>query len=123
MKDRVLRGGIADTPLPDVMGEQEMMLRVHLHRQDIDLTKWWVSKDRRWHRIEAMDFSHLQNIVDLMSQPGKAVHPDRQTAFDNVVLEYFKKKVDNDALYDKALQLMENIDGIHKETDDGEYRG
>ena len=96
--------------------DAEMMYLLHIKRQDIDLTKWWKTKDKRWILIEAMDFYHLENTVDYFSRDGVQIHPERQAALDNVIIEYMKKKVDNEHLKDKALQLMENIDEPNKTT-------
>lgn len=101
------------------IADQEMMYLVHLKKQDIDLSKWWRTKDKRWILIEAMDFYHLQNTVDYFSRDGVQISPERQLAFENVIIEYMKKKVDNEVLTDKALQLMENLDGTSEGTTDG----
>lgn len=100
------------------IADQEMMYLIHMKRQDIDLTKWWRTKDKRWILIEAMDFYHLENTVDYFSRSDVQINPERQAAFDNVILEYMKKKVDNEHLKDKAIQLMENIDGTSEGTTD-----
>jgi hypothetical protein len=96
-----------------------MMFLVHLKQMDIDLTKWWKTKDKGWILIQAMDFSHLENTVDYFSRDGVSVDPERQAALENVILEYMKKKVDNERLVEKAMQLMENLDGQSKGNDDG----
>ena len=103
------------TEIPD----EEMMYLVHMKKQDIDLSKWWKTKDRRWILIEAMDFSHLENTVDYFSRDDVQINPERQAALDNVMLEYMKRKVDNEALTNKAMQLMENLDGTNEGTTDG----
>ena len=99
--------------------DNEMMYLVHMKKQDIDLSKWWKTKDRRWILIAAMDYSHLEHTVDLFSRDDMQINPDRQAALDNVMLEYMKRKVDNERLKDKAMQLMENIDGTSEGTTDG----
>ena len=95
------------------------MYLVHIRKEDIDLTKWWKTKDRGWILIEAMDFDHLQNTVDYFSRDGVSINPERQAALDNVIIEYMKKKIDSNALTDKAIKLMENLDGQSKGTTDG----
>ena len=99
--------------------DNEMMYLVHMKKHDIDLSKWWKTKDKRWILIEAMDFYHLENTVDYFSRDGVQINPDRQAALDNVMLAYMVKKVDNEHLKDKAIQLMENIDGTNEGTTDG----
>ena len=96
--------------------DQEMMYLVHIKHQDIDLTKWWKTKDRRWILIAAMDFSHLENTVDYFSRDDVTIDPMRQEALDNVIIEYMRRKVDNEALMNKALQLMENLDERNETT-------
>jgi uncharacterized protein YigA (DUF484 family) len=102
-----------------VIPNDEMMFLVHLKQMDIDLTKWWKTKDKGWILIQAMDFSHLENTVDYFSRDGVSIDPERQAALENVILEYMKKKVDNERLVEKAMQLMENLDGQSKGNDDG----
>lgn len=102
-----------------VIPDEEMMYLVHIRKEDIDLTKWWKTKDRGWILIEAMDFDHLQNTVDYFSRDGVSINPERQAALDNVIIEYMKKKIDSNALTDKAIKLMENLDGQSKGTTDG----
>ena len=99
--------------------DDEMMYLVHIRKEDIDLTKWWRTKDKEWLLIQAMDFSHLENTVDYFSRDDVRIDPERQTALENVILEYMKRKVDNEALTKKAMKLMENIDGTSKGNDDG----
>jgi hypothetical protein len=93
-----------------------MMYLVHIKHSDIDLTKWWKTKDRRWILIQAMDFSHLENTVDYFSRDDVQINPERQEALDNVIIEYMRRKVDNEALTNKALQLMENLDERNETT-------
>jgi hypothetical protein len=93
-----------------VIEDAEMMYLVHIKHKDIDLTKWWKTKDRLWILIEAMDFSHLENTVDYFSRDNVQINPERQAAFENVILEYMKRKVDNEVLTNKAMKLMENLD-------------
>jgi hypothetical protein len=69
--------------------------------------KYWRTAHSRWLRISEMEFSHLENIVDLVSQDGMVIDPMRQGAFDNVMIEYLKRKLDNEALLKKAINLME----------------
>ena len=66
-----------------------------------------------------MDFYHLENTVDYFSRGDVQINPERQAALDNVMLTYMRKKVDNEHLKDKAMQLMENIDGKDEGTNDG----
>lgn len=99
--------------------DEEMMYLVHIRKEDIDLSKWWKTKDKGWILIQAMDFSHLENTVDYFSRDGVSINPERQLALENVIIEYMKRKVDNEALTKKAINLMENIDGKSKGTDDG----
>ena len=102
-----------------IIQDQEMMYLVHIKKADIDLSKWWKTKDKRWILIEAMDLQHLENTVDYFSRDGVQINPERQTALDNVIIEYMKKKIDSNELTDKAMQLMENLDGTSKGTTDG----
>ena len=102
-----------------VIPDEEMMYLVHMKHQDIDLTKWWKTKDKGWILIQAMDFSHLENTVDYFSRDGVAINPERQSALDNVMLEYMKRKIDNEALTHKAMKLMENLNGTNEGTTDG----
>lgn len=102
-----------------VVSDDEMMYLVHVRKESIDLTKWWKTKDKGWILIQAMDFSHLENTVDYFSRDGVSINPERQLALENVIIEYMKRKVDNEALTKKAINLMENIDGKSKGTDDG----
>ena len=102
-----------------VINDNEMMYLIHMKKADIDLSKWWKTKDKRWILIEAMDLYHLQNTVDYFSQDGIQINPERQAALDNVIIEYMKKKVDGIALDEKAQQLMENLDGKSEGTTDG----
>ena len=94
-----------------VINDDEMMFLTHMRQEDIDLTKWWRTNDKRWILIQAMEFDHLQNTVDYFSRDGMTIDPMRQGAFDNVMIEYLKRKVDNEMLTKKAMQLMENLDG------------
>lgn len=94
-----------------VVNDDEMQFLVHIKKADIDLTKWWRTNDKRWILIQAMEFDHLQNTVDYFSRDGMTIDPMRQGAFDNVMIEYLKRKVDNEMLTKKAMQLMENLDG------------
>ena len=96
--------------------DAEMMYLVHIKHTDIDLTKWWKTKDKRWILIAAMDFSHLENTVDYFSRDDVQIAPERQEALDNVIIEYMRRKVDNEALTNKALQLMENLDERNETT-------
>lgn len=102
-----------------IINDNEMMYLVHIKKADIDLSKWWKTKDKRWILIEAMDLQHLENTVDYFSRDGVQINPERQAALDNVIIEYMKKKVDGEALREKAMQLMENLDGTSKGTTDG----
>ena len=102
-----------------IINDAEMMYLVHIKKADIDLSKWWKTKDKRWILIEAMDLQHLENTVDYFSRDGVQINPERQTALDNVIIEYMKKKIDSNELTDKAMQLMENLDGTSKGTTDG----
>jgi crotonobetainyl-CoA:carnitine CoA-transferase CaiB-like acyl-CoA transferase len=88
-----------------------MAFLVTVKEANIDLTKWWRTNDKRWIFIQAMEFDHLQNTVDYFSRDGMKIDPMRQNAFDNVMIEYLKRKVDNEVLTKKAMQLMENLDG------------
>ena len=101
------------------IADAEMMYLVHMKKQDIDLSKWWKTKDKRWILIAAMDYYHLENTVDYFSKDGVQINPERQAALDNVMLTYMRKKVDNEHLKDKAMQLMENLDGTNEGTNDG----
>jgi hypothetical protein len=94
-----------------VVNDDEMQFLVHIKKADIDLTKWWRTNDKRWILIQAMEFDHLQNTVDYFSRDGMTIDPMRQGAFDNVMIEYLKRKADNEMLTKKAMQLMENLDG------------
>jgi hypothetical protein len=69
--------------------------------------KYWRTAHSRWLRISEMEVSHLENIVDLVSQDGMVIDPVRQGAFDNVMIEYMRRKMDNEALLKKAIDLME----------------
>ena len=102
-----------------VVNDDEMQFLVHIKKADIDLTKWWRTNDKRWILIQAMEFDHLQNTVDYFSRDGMKIDPMRQNAFDNVMLEYLKRKADNEMLTKKAMQLMENLDGKSEGTTDG----
>lgn len=87
--------------------DDEMHYLLYVKGMDIDLSKWWRTQDMRWYRIETLDFSHLENIVNYFSQDGMTLDPMRQGAFDNVMIEYLKRKLDNDAMLKKAINLME----------------
>lgn len=102
-----------------VIDDAEMMYLVHIKKADIDLSRWWKTKDKRWILIEAMDFNHLENTVDYFSRDGVAISPERQEALDNVIIEYMRKKIENIELDEKAMQLMENLDGTNEGTNDG----
>lgn len=102
-----------------IIQDSEMMYLVHIKKADIDLSKWWKTKDKRWILIEAMDLQHLENTVDYFSRDGVQINPERQAALDNVIIEYMKKKIDSNELTDKAMQLMENLDGTSEGTTDG----
>ena len=99
-----------------IINDNEMMYLVHIKKADIDLSKWWKTKDKRWILIESMDFSHLENTVDYFSRDGVQINPERQEALDNVIIEYMRRKVDNEALTNKAMQLMENLDERNETT-------
>lgn len=101
------------------IADEEMMYLVHIRKEDIDLSKWWKTKDKGWILIQAMDFSHLENTVDYFSRDGVSINPERQIALENVIIEYMKRKVDNEALTKKAINLMENLDGTSEGTTDG----
>jgi hypothetical protein len=74
----------------------------------IEPDKYWrTAKDQRWVLIAEMDYQHLENIVDFFSRDGWVVDPARQNAFDNVMIEYMRRKLDNEALLKKAIDLME----------------
>lgn len=103
-----------------VMDDAEMMYLVQIKSEAIDLSKWWNTKGGRWLLIKAMDFSHLENTVDYFSRDGITLDPQRQAAFENVVIEYMKRKVDNETLTEKAIQLMENLDGQDEAKTDGQ---
>lgn len=102
-----------------VIDDAEMMYLVHIKKADIDLSKWWRTKDKRWILIEAMDLQHLENTVDYFSRDGVQISDERQVALENVIIEYMKKKVDSETLTNKAMQLMENLDGTNEGADDG----
>jgi hypothetical protein len=61
----------------------------------------WYGKGGEIYLIEAMDFQHLENIVNLFSQEGMVVDPSRQGAFENVMLRY--------------LRLQAEINDVHKD--------
>lgn len=61
----------------------------------------WYGKGGQVFLIEAMDFQHLENIVNLFSQEGMVVDPSRQGAFENVMLRY--------------LRMQAEINDVHKE--------
>lgn len=98
------------------ISDEEMMYLVHVKYKDMDLSKWWKTKDRRWILIQAMEFDHLQNTVDYFSRDDVSINPERQAALENVMIEYFKRKIDNEALTNKAMQLMENLDERNETT-------
>lgn len=102
-----------------VIDDAEMMYLVHIKKADIDLSKWWRTKDKRWILIAAMDLQHLENTVDYFSRDGVQISDERQAALENVIIEYMKKKVDSETLTNKAMQLMENLDGTNEGDDDG----
>ena len=58
-----------------------------------DPSKWWSSNDRLIH-IESMDLEHLENVVNYFSRDGVKVDPMRQSAFENVMLTYLRKKAE-----------------------------
>lgn len=104
-----------------VINDDEMAYLVDVIKEEsIDLTKWWRTNDKRWIFIQAMEFDHLQNTVDYFSRDGMKIDPMRQNAFDNVMIEYLKRKSDNEMLTKKAMQLMENLDGKSEGTTDGQ---
>lgn len=61
----------------------------------------WYGKGGEAYLIEAMDFQHLENIVNFFSQEGATVDPTRQAAFENVMLRY--------------LRLQAEINDVHKD--------
>jgi UTP-glucose-1-phosphate uridylyltransferase len=61
----------------------------------------WYGKGGEIYLIEAMDFQHLENIVNYFSQEGTTVDPSRQGAFENVMLRY--------------LRLQAEINDVHKD--------
>ena len=61
----------------------------------------WYGKGGQIYLIEAMDFQHLENIVNYFSQEGTTVDPSRQGAFENVMLRY--------------LRLQAEINDVHKD--------
>jgi hypothetical protein len=69
--------------------------------------KYWRTAQHRWVLIAEMEYQHLENIVDFFSRDGWVVDPARQNAFDNVMIEYMRRKLDNEALLKKAIDLME----------------
>jgi hypothetical protein len=73
----------------------------------IEPDKYWRTQDNRWLRISEMEYQHLESIVNFFSRDGWVVDPTRQNAFDNVMIEYMRRKLDNEALLKKAIDLME----------------
>ena len=69
--------------------------------------KYWRTADNRWLLITEMETEHLERIVDFFSRDEWVVDPMRQNAFDNVMIEYLKRKLHNEALLKKAISLME----------------
>ena len=114
MQLKMAQKRVRDRDLPTVLSEIEM----YICEQDGRVTntnEWWLSFDKdtkegRWILIETMDFSHLENIVNYFSNPKIKVDPQRQEAFERVMLTYLVRKGAEDEKLDKALQLMENID-------------
>ena len=76
--------------------------------------KYWRTAQQRWKLIAELEFSHLENIVNYFSQDGVVVNPTMQNSFDNVMIEYMKRKLDNEALLKKAISLMEEGHGNTK---------
>jgi hypothetical protein len=60
----------------------------------------WFGNQGKRYLIEAMDFQHLENVVNLVSN-GMVIHPHRQGSFENVMLRY--------------LRLQAQINDVHKE--------
>jgi hypothetical protein len=95
------------------MGKVKSTLKVWLDDIEVEEgalmepNKYWRTQDNRWVRISEMEYQHLENIVNFFSQDGMVVDPTRQNAFDNVMIEYLKRKLDNEALLKKAINLME----------------
>lgn len=69
--------------------------------------KYWRTAQQRWVLIAEMEYQHLENVVNYFSQDGTVVDPRWQNAFDNVMIEYMRRKLDNEALLKKAIDLME----------------
>lgn len=70
--------------------------------------KYWRTAQQRYVLIAEMDTEHLENVVNFFSRDGWVVDPTRQNAFDNVMIEYLKRKLDNEVLLKKAISLMED---------------
>lgn len=54
--------------------------------------KYWRGKGRL-RLIEGMDFQHLENIVNLVSN-GMKIPPPMQASFENVMLTYLRKQAE-----------------------------
>ena len=62
---------------------------------------YWMTNRGRVVPIDKLDFQHLENIVNYFSQEGTTVAPDRQGAFEKVMLRY--------------LRLQAEINEVHKD--------
>ena len=54
--------------------------------------KYWRTAQQRWVLIAEMETEHLERVVDFFSRDGWVVDPMAQNAFDNVMIEYLKRK-------------------------------
>jgi hypothetical protein len=67
-----------------------------------DPSKWWRTSNDRLIHIESMDLEHLENVVNYFSQDGYKVDPMRQSAFENVMLTYLRKKAEMDEMIERT---------------------
>ena len=54
--------------------------------------EYWMTK-KGYVRIEDMDFQHLENVVNLVSN-GMEIPPHMQPSFENVMLTYLRKQAE-----------------------------
>jgi hypothetical protein len=72
-----------------LLEDEEIKIRLHANAYP---NKYWLSKQGLV-LIEGMDFQHLENIVNLVSN-GMEIPPPMQTSFENVMLTYLRKQAE-----------------------------
>ena len=79
----------------------ELNDELELAKLENNLDDYWMTSRGKFIPINELDFQHLENIVNYFSQEGTTVAPDRQGAFEKVMLRY--------------LRLQAEINEVHKD--------